>query len=151
MRILLTGFLIFLVASVALSQTSGGTGKDTNVKEELRKLFVELNEAFEKRDRLALERIYADAFVWVHASGFVDDRATHINDAFSIEVRTPLQIPNFDGLRVYGETAILKNRLPPIESRGSLYSTSIFAKRDGRWQIVHAQGTHMLPDRKTIK
>ena len=152
MRVLLTLFSFFLMALSASGQTSGGaSSKDANVKEELRKLFVELNEAFEKRDRAALERIYADEFVWVHGSGFVDDRAAHINDAFSIEVRTPLQIPNFDNLRVYGDAAILKNLLPPAAGRGSLYSTSVFAKRDGRWQIVHAQGTLMLPERKTVK
>lgn len=151
MRVLLTVFSIFLVTFAASGQTSGGANKNEQVKEELRKLFVELNEAFEKRDRAALERIYADEFVWVHANGFVDDRATHINDAFSIEVRTPLQVPNFDGLRVYGDAAINKHILPPAGGRGALYSTSVFARRDGRWQIVHVQGTLMLPERKTVK
>ena len=151
MRVLLTIFSFFLMALSASGQTSVSTNKDANVKEELRKLFVELNEAFEKRDRSALERIYAEEFVWVHGSGFVDDRTAHINDAFSIEVRTPLQIPNFDRLHVYGDAAILKNLLPPAAGRGSLYSTSVFARRDGRWQIVHAQGTLMLPERKTVK
>lgn len=108
MRVLLTVSSIFLMALSASGQTNGSTNKDANVKEELRKLFVELNEAFEKRDRAALERIYAEEFLWVHGSGFVDDRAAHINDAFSIEMRTPMPIPNFDRLRVYGDASTLR-------------------------------------------
>lgn len=151
MRVLVFIVAILLLTASVLGQTSAEADKNARTKEELRKLFTELNAAFEKRDRRALEKIYADEFVWVHASGFVDDRSTHINDAFSIEVRTPLPMPNFDSLYVYGETAILKHILPPAGSRGALYSTSVFAKRDGRWQIVHAQGTLMLPERKAVK
>lgn len=151
MRVLVFIGFILLLSSFVLGQTSAEAYKNAQVKAELRKLFIELNQALEKRDRRTLEKIYADEFVWVHANGFADDRNTHINDAFSIEIRTPLQTRNFDKLYVYGETAILKDILLPAGGGGLVYSTSVFAKRDGRWQIVHIQGTRMQPERKTVK
>ena len=150
MRLLMTIVSVLLVTALAFGQTSAEANKNAQITEELRKLFVELNEAFQKRDRKALERIYADEFIWVHGAGYVDDRTTHINDSLSIEVRTPLQVPTFDNLYVYGDTAILRG-LGQTRIAGSLFSTSIFAKRDGRWQIVHVQGTPMLPERKAVK
>jgi hypothetical protein len=141
--------ILFPVLSSRAQESSAD--KKEQVKEEIRRLFVELNRAFEKRDRQALERIYAEEFVWVHGSGFVDDRATHINDAFSIEVRLPLEIPKLENLYVYGDTAINKHTFAPDAGRGALYATSIFVKRDGRWQMVHAQGTLLQPERETIR
>jgi Ni/Co efflux regulator RcnB len=142
---------ILAVLAFGVPAASAQTNADQNarVKEELRKLFVELDEAWRKADRATLERIYAPEFVWVHANGFVDNRAAHITDGLSIEARAPLRLPNFDRLAVYGDTAILKG-LIPTPTGASLYSTSVLVKRDGAWQFVHAQGTRMLPERKRV-
>jgi hypothetical protein len=110
MRFFFTIISVFLFAFPALGQTSSEANKNSQAKEELRKLFVELNEAFQKRDRKALERIYAEEFIWVHSVGYVDDRTTHINDSLTIETRTPLPIPTFDQLFIYGDVAISRSR-----------------------------------------
>jgi hypothetical protein len=149
MRVL-TIISILLLTFPAFGQTSAGNNKNAQVKEELRKLFVELNEAFQKRDRQALERIYAEEFVYVHGTGYVDDRTTHINDSLTIEVRTPLPIPNFDQLYVYGDIAILRG-LNQTRAASSLFGTSIFVKRDSRWQMLQVQGTPMPPERKVVE
>jgi hypothetical protein len=54
--------------------------------------------------------------------------------------------PSFDQLTVYGDMAILRGR----EIKAGLFATTVFAKRDGRWQFVHAQGTLVPPERKAI-
>jgi hypothetical protein len=150
MRFFFTIISVFLFAFPALGQTSSEANKNSQAKEELRKLFVELNEAFQKRDRKALERIYAEEFIWVHSVGYVDDRTTHINDSLTIETRTPLLIPTFDQLFIYGDVAISRSQ-NQTRAANSLFGTSIFVKRDGRWQIVQTQGTLMLPERKIVE
>ncbi len=149
MRVL-TIISILLLTFPAVGQTRNGNNKNAQVKEELRKLFVELNEALQKRDRKALERIYAEEFEYVHGTGYVDDRTTHINDSLTIEVGTPLPTPNLDRLYVYSDVAILRG-LNKTRAGSALFGTSIFVKRDGRWQILQVQGTPMLPERKVVE
>ncbi len=55
MRVLITIVSVLLVTSSAFGQSNADGNKHAQIKEELRKLFVELNEAFQKRDRKALE------------------------------------------------------------------------------------------------
>jgi hypothetical protein len=44
-------------------------------------------------------------------------------------------IPSFDALLVYGDVAVLRT---PVEGR---FGTTIYAKKNSRWQIVQLQGT----------
>lgn len=45
---------------------------------------------------------------------------------------------------VYGDVAVARHTL-----RGAVIS-SIFVKKDGRWQFLQAQGTRIAPERKPI-
>lgn len=148
MKFLVTLTSLLLLTFSTLAQPSAEADRQTQVKEELRKLFVELNDAFQKRDRTALERIYAEQFVYVHGAGYIDDRTTHINDSLTIETRSPLPIPTFDQLFVYGDVAISRGL---SRAGNSLFGTSVFVKRDGRWQILQVQGTPMQPERKAVE
>lgn len=146
MRILITVAAICLLTSVALGQTSNDTNRETKVKEELQKLFSEFNEAISKRDRAALERIYADEFQFIHSSGSVVDKTAQIDGIMSNDpTASRVPIPQFDQLFVYGDVAILRTQL-----RGAT-GTNIFARKGGRWQIVQFQGTLLPPERKPVK
>ena len=57
-----------------------------------------------------------------------------------------MAVPSFDQLTIYGDLAILR----ATEGRRGLFATTVFAKRDGRWQFVHAQGTLLPGERKPI-
>ncbi len=145
MRILITVAAVFLLAPVALGQAS--SDPNAGVKEALQKLFSELNEAIWKRDRAALERVYADEFQFVHTTGGVVNKAAQINGIMSNDPvsSAPLPTPSFDQLLVYGDVAILRTA-----GRG-VAGTNIYARKGGRWQIVQVQGTRLAPERRPVQ
>jgi hypothetical protein len=148
MRILIAALSLFLLAPSAPGQASGNPSRAHETKEELRKLFSELNEAIIKHDRAALERIYADEFQFIHSTGSVIDKASQISGILANSPAlssSPVPVPSFDQLRVYGDVAVLKG-----SSRG-VVGTDIYVKRGGRWQIVQVQGTRLPPERKPIQ
>jgi hypothetical protein len=143
---ILTGmFLVLLVSPFAFGQTTSKPD-ESGIKEELRKLFSDLNEAISKRDRTALEHIYADEFQFVHTTGGVVDKKAQINNTLANDRTSsvPLPTPTFDGLLVYGDVAVFRTL-----ERG-VSGTNIYAKKGGRWQIVPVQGTRLPPERKPI-
>lgn len=136
-------FLVLLVSPAAFGQTAGEPNS-SKIKEELRKLFSDLNEAISKRDRAALERTYADEFQFVHTTGGVVDKTNQINNILANDTPATVPTPTFEGVLVYGDLAILRT----IE-RG-VAGTNIYSKKGGRWQIVQVQGTRLPPERKPI-
>ena len=127
MRQLHAVICVCLMSSLTLGQTSAGQGKDDKVKEELRKLHSDYQEAGSKRDRAALERIFAEGYVWVQGNGSVTGKAQLIDNILGNTSQFVGPSPSFDQLTVYGDTAILR-----VTERGGLFATTVFAKRDGR-------------------
>lgn len=146
MRILTSIVVVLLSATATFAQAHGGESKDDKTKQEIQKLFVDLNEAITKKDRSALERVYADEFQFVRPSGAVISKAGQIdgimtNDPVS---STPVQPPAPERMMMYGDAVILRNIV-----RGTAIS-SIVIKKDGRWQLLQAQATRLAPERKPI-
>jgi hypothetical protein len=137
---------ICLVPSVVLRQTAVGQGKDEKVKEEIRKLHADYQEAGTKRDRAALERIFADGYVWVQGNGRVVSKAQHIENIMGNTSAFAAPNVSLDQLTVYGDTAILRET-----EREGLFATTIFTKKDGRWQFAHAQGTLRPAEHKAVE
>jgi ketosteroid isomerase-like protein len=124
--------LMFGAPAVAAAQAPASE----TVKAELRAFVSELSAALQARDRDAIERLYAPDFVFVHALGPPIDRATHIATSMAGKPRPGgLPIPSFDGLVTSGDLAILRTR------EDLRYSTTIYTKSSGRWQVLHIQGT----------
>ena len=146
MRILITVAAVFLLTPVALGQVSSSPNKEAEVKEALQKLFSELNEAISKRDRAALERVYADEFQFVHSTGGVINKAAQIDGIMSNDPvsSAPVLTPSFDHLLVYGDVAVLRT-----SGRG-VAGTNIYARKGGHWQIVQVQGTRLPPERRPV-
>jgi hypothetical protein len=123
------------------------------VRGELTALHAELNRARRARDRAALERIFAPEFRWVHGAGYADDRNRQIEAIFEANSDRDLPPPDFSSpneLIVSGDTAVLRRPAFTTEGGVRLYSTHIFVRRGGRWQILHMQGTPLLPERQWI-
>lgn len=141
--------------ALALAQPARAESGDevARVRAELDALHAELNRARRARDREALLRIYAPEFQWVHGAGYADDRDRQIETIFEANSDRDLPPPDFsppNQLMVFGDTAVL--RRPAFVAAGGvrLYSTHIFVRRDGRWQILQMQGTPLLPERRWI-
>lgn len=121
------------------------------VKDELRALAQALNDATLKGDRAALERIYAPEFVFVHAYGYVDDRATQITQI--LERGTVFPLPTFDPpneLLIYGDVAVFRMPKSATDDGSPAWGTIISVKREGRYQIVQQQGTEMQRERQWL-
>jgi hypothetical protein len=134
----LTAALALLIAAAAIAQP---TSRDETVKSELRALMTGWNAALAAHDRAALERIYADEFLFIHALGGPIDKKGQIDAAMNATGGAP-PVPSFDGLLIYGDVALLRR---PVDGR---FGTTIYAKKNGRWQIVQLQGTP-TPSTKT--
>lgn len=146
MRIVLNVAIACLFIAPALVQAQSHEPREEKTKDEIQKLFSDLNEAITKKDRARLEQLYADEFQFVRPSGAVINKSGQIvgimaNDPISA---TPVPAPASDSLMVYGDVAVARHTL-----RGTVIS-SIFVKKDGRWQFLQAQGTRMAPERKPI-
>src|SRR5262245_60553316 len=130
------GLAALVVTSVlVMNAQAPSVPGDAAVKAELRALVTELNAALAAHDRAALERIYADEFLFVHTIGPPVAKKAQIDRAMAAPVGADVSIPSFDGLLVYGDVAVL--RAP----RDGGFGTTIYAKKNGRWQIVQLQGT----------
>jgi hypothetical protein len=147
MKILATLAIVLLTTVAALAQAHAVENKDAKVKDEIQKLFADLNQAITKKDRAALERLYADEFQFVRPSGAVLNKTAQIDGVMSNDPlsSTPVPAPNPDRLMVYGDVVISRNIV-----RASAIN-SVFVKRDGRWQLLQAQATRLAPERNPVK
>lgn len=143
-----------IALTLTLAQPAAGEGAEVaRVRGELTALHDELNRARRAQDRTALERIYAPEFRWVHGVGYADDRDRQIETVLEANSDRDLPPPDLDPpseLMVFGDTAVLRRPVFIAAGGVRLYSTHIFVRRDGRWQILHMQGTPLLPERQWI-
>lgn len=144
MRIVIT--IVFLLITPAFVQAQSHGNKDEKTKEEIQKLFSDLNEAIVKKDRSRLEQLYADEFQFIRPSGAVINKATQINGVMSNDplASNPVPAPAADSLMVYGDTVVARNTV-----RGTAIS-SVFVKRNGNWQLLQAQGTRLAAERNPV-
>jgi len=147
MKILATLAIVVLATSAAFAQAHDVATKPATVADEIQKLFADLNEAILKRDRAALERVYADEFQFVRPSGAIISKAAQITGIMSNDPisSTPVPAPAAERLTVYGDVVISRHIV-----RGTAIG-SVFVKKDGRWQLLHAQGTRLAPERKPVQ
>src|SRR6266550_7267691 len=113
----------------------------------LLKLDNEWNEAYPRRDVLALDRIIADDWVCIDGAGLVINKSQLLA---RVESRTPfLDQHKFDEitLRMFGDTVIVTGRLSGTrrDDDGTTYLeqryTRVYVKRSERWQSVATQVT----------
>jgi hypothetical protein len=140
-----------IVTCVTLTALLSGAAAPEQAEQEVDALQKELIPALKSGDRPALERLIADGFTFVHATGGLDTRAQYIDNVVSAAKagRAP-DIERIDHqVQVYdGHTAVAVSRAI-VHGRGEdlpLRSTHVYVKRDGRWQWAGGQSTR-LPTR----
>jgi hypothetical protein len=145
MRTVISVAIVFFVITPAWAQSHQKKAEKT--KEEITKLFSDLNEAITKRDRPRLEQLYADEFQFIRPSGGVINKLAQISGIMSSDPisSTPIPAPAIDSLMLYGDVVVARHTV-----RGTAV-TSIFVRKDGGWQLLQAQGTRLAPERQPIK
>jgi len=139
--------IAFVLLTPVWAQAQSHQAKDDKTKEEIQKLFSDLNDAVAKRDRARLEQLYADEFQFIRPSGGVITKVMQVSGIMSNDplASVPIPAPALENLMVYGDTVVARHTV-----RGTAV-TSIFVKKDGRWQLLQAQGTRLAQDRNPIK
>ena len=146
MRIMMHVAIVLLLATPVLAQVEGHQIKEEKMKQEIQKLFSDLNEAITKRDRPRLEQLYADEFQFIRPSGAVINKVTQIGGIMSNDPisSTPIPAPAIESLMMYGDVVVARHTVR------NTAVTSIFVKKAGRWQLLQAQGTRLAPERSPI-
>ncbi|HEU5138074.1 MAG TPA: DUF3471 domain-containing protein [Steroidobacteraceae bacterium] len=142
MRLVAACLCVFLAMPAALAENK--VASTATVAAEVGSLWRAYNEAGAKKDRIALERLFAEGWVWVQANGRVVDRETHLRNILRDDWRAA-PMPSLERLDEYGNIALLRGAL----ERG-IYSTTVLAKIEGRWCFLHAQSTRLPAERKAI-
>ena len=148
----LSPILLLLLCSPALEAQSLATADSVKIRQEILALSHTINAAIQRRDRAALEQVYAPEFIAIHAYGYVDARQDHIDQLLLRDSTDLLPLPNFSlpsALHIYGDVVV--HHFPGRTAGGTpALSTRIYAKRAGRWQIVRIHSTEMQPERVAV-
>lgn len=151
--------LILTMAAVAMSVSSCDSSPETtttsptpaataspasteNVEQALRKLVSERDQAIQKADTAAIDRIYADDYIATSATGLVRTKAQVMEDLKSGAIKLESISSDDIEVRVHGDTAIVTGRMTSKgtdrgrEISGQRRFTQVYMKKNGRWQIV---------------
>lgn len=155
-RLLLLAILVLAVPlSLAAQSKSKRAGSSTQATRQpataiqgLKAAEIQLNEAFKNRDKVALDRILADDFIFTDNEGQVRDKAYYIKGAMeSVKV----EFYRLDDLatRAVGVGGCVTGRWTgKVTTRGKAVGggfrfTDTFVKRQGRWQVLASQYTQI--------
>ena len=137
--------------TMALGQAAVPTTSQTSEAErEVKQMIKEYRQALLKRDVAALERIWADDYTFINASGKLLSKAERLANLKS--GATALETIKSEGepvVRVYGDAAVavsrvtLAGRYSGRATSGAFRSMHVWAKRQGHWQLVANQQTRI--------
>jgi uncharacterized protein (TIGR02246 family) len=105
--------------------------------------------AFIAADRTALGSLLGEDLTYTHSSGKLDGKAAIIDAITSGKTQYHSMTPEDVVVRLYGDVAILTGLAAVnVTNDGKLLDlklrfTSVYAKRDGRWQFVAWQSTRL--------
>lgn len=150
-RIFVIAALAITASSVALGQTTNKTS-DANheAEQEVRKTHSERLKALATSNVSTLDRIVGEDLVYISPVGKVQTKAEIVNDLKSGALKVSSIEPGDTNVRVYGNTAVVTYlTVSKFVDNGKEYnnqirSTSVYVKRDGRWQLVSQQMTRVV-------
>ena len=156
MRRLVTILFLLVAASAVIAQTKKESDEFNN-EEAVMKMEREWSAAFLRHDTAAIDRILSDDFVGTDGRGVVSNKAQELEEATAPAPGSPPRTSTIVDekltdmkVRVYGNTAVL-NALNTAtllfngkESMVRYRRTTVWVKRQGRWQCVSFHGSRVL-------
>lgn len=137
-------FAITVLLLAACGWTFGDAASD---ERELTQLVKDLNAALVKADTAFLERVLDQDYVHYRPHGDVENRAEYLKDRKTGRVEFESLVADDIKTRVLGNTAIVtyRSKAKGKDQYGTIDEqrrwTRVFVRRNGRWQLVHSQGT----------
>ena len=146
--LLLAALISFVALPLALSQTRSSTDNNT-AEQEVRAVIEQYRTALTKGDTAALERIWADDYTFINASGAVLTKAERLaNQKSGATKLSTIETDPDMKIRVYGgDVAVAINRVTikgqysGKATSGQFQSSIVFAKTPSGWQLVCNQIT----------
>ncbi len=136
-----------LVGVIAvLSLTAVASNASPEAERELRKLNAEYDQAIMRGDAAALDRIFADEFIYTNPRAEVLDKAQQLAALTSGAGKLEGAKSDDVRIRIYGETAVMTGRFTARAQSGGQTEmieeryTAVWVRRDVRWQLVAEQG-----------
>src|SRR5467141_96609 len=146
--LLLAGLISFIALPLALSQTASSTDAKT-AEQEVKQMIEQYRNALTKKDTAALERIWADDYTFINASGAVVTKAERLANLKSgaTSLDTIITDPDMK-IRVYGgvvavaiNRVTLKGQYSGKATSGQFQASIVWAKMPTGWQLVCNQIT----------
>ena len=149
--------LMLMVCLAAKSQTITRKTAVSNVEQELMQLERDWSAAYLKHDTMTVKRILADEYVGIDGRGIITNKAQEIEEAAAPKPGAP--VPPFVVLdesvtdmkvRVYGNVAVVNGRviekIRTKDQEGEIQyrRTTVWVKRQGRWQCVSFHGSRII-------
>ena len=100
-------------------------------------------------DEAALNKIFADDYVYVHASGRVESKDAYIGSLLPKTFRFTHFADDPLAVKVYGDTAVVSGeaRITRVEGANSkvnhFQATGVWVKGSAGWRCVHYQNSRM--------
>ncbi len=148
--LLMTLFVIGTGSTAAVGQSSS-RDRDHRFKQELLKANKEYDTALVRGDADALDRLYADDFVYTTFDGSVRDKKQQLAFTRSGDLRLESGRSDDVNIRIYGNTAVMTGR---FTARGKLNGkdlsireryTAVWVRKNSRWRLVAEQGNEIKP------
>jgi ketosteroid isomerase-like protein len=104
------------------------------------------DDAFLKKDRAALERLFTDDFVYIHSNGTTTNRTQELAEAMSTDTKWTASTLDSLRVRVYGDVAVVTGVQTLTGSAKGYVSgprryTNLWVRGNGRWQTIGGQST----------
>ena len=138
------------LSQAAAPSTTSQAGEAEQAEREVKQMIREYRQALLRRDVATLERIWADDYTFINAGGKLLSKADRLANLRS--GATALGAIKSGGepvVRVYGDAAVaisrvtIAGRYSGRETSGVFRSMHVWAKRQGRWQLVANQQTRI--------
>jgi uncharacterized protein (TIGR02246 family) len=134
--------VILFVPKVAIPQNEQGSTKD-----ELLKLENEWNAAYNRQDKVAVDRILRDDYLFIDADAYVLKKRDYLDTISKVKVKS--EDLKYTDVRVYGDTAIVHSiwsgtySFEGKETTETIRYTDVFVREKGKWLAVSSQGTRV--------
>ena len=149
--------LVLMVCTAAKSQTTTKETTVGKVEQELMQLERDWSAAYLKHDTTTVGRILAEEYVGIDGRGIITNKAQEIEEATASKPGD--SVPPFVVLdesvtdmkvRVYGNVAVVNGRviekIRAQDKEGEIQyrRTTVWVKRQGRWQCVSFHGSRII-------
>jgi ketosteroid isomerase-like protein len=140
-----------LVDETAATFGTGAPPAATAYTEEVEATVAQLERewvaAIVKKDAAALDRLLAEEFAGVSPTAHYYDKSMAIDDLTTGTYQVESMVLDEVSVNAYGDFAVAfasqeeKSRYAGTDISGHYHYTNVWARRDGRWQVVASHGT----------